>query len=255
MKELLVMDVANVYITDIDTGKILATTTTSANNVTATLEQDVLRAGFGGGIVATINSSKTVELGFTDVFFSLEYLALQQGTDVEEGATGTVLSSFCAKVEEDTTDPGNPVYKIAVPADVTATSGILQDSDGTQDPVTITGSEIILSTLPATGVGGQVTVHYEREITGQKVVIDSAKFPKYVQVQMHTRAFDPDTNTIVEDIYMKFNKCQPMGNTTIELGVNTPVPTEMSFTALNSGTCFDSTEIGEVWSVERPKTP
>ena len=244
MNELLVMDVANVYLRDLESGKLIGTTTTSANSINATLEQDVLRAGWGGGVVASISSSKLVEISFTDVFFSMDYLALQQGSEVEENATGKVLQHFGATVEKDGAD-----LKVTVPADVTATSAIFEDLDGSQNPVTITTNEITIPTGSEAKEGDEVRFFYEKEITGKRVSIDSAKFPKYVEVTMHTRGFNPDTNTVSQDIYAKLDKCQVGGNSTLELGVNTPVSTEITFTAMNKNK--NSTELGSFWSVDR----
>lgn len=242
-QNLLVMDVGNVYLEDLETGKIIGTTTASANAINSTLEQDFLRGGWGGGIHAAINSSKLVELSFSDIFYSMDYLSLQQGTEVEEGVTGHVLQHFTAEVKDQTGD----LY-VDVPTGINITSAIFEDLDGSQETVTVTTSKADIPVGSVAVVGDTVKIYYKKTITGRKVTFDSAKFPKHVKVTFHTRAFDPKTNVVTEDIYMEFDKCQVGGNSSIELGVNTPVPTEMTFTALNKD---NSTEIGRIWGVAR----
>lgn len=244
MKNLLVMDVANVLMRDISTGKVMATATTSTNSITASLDETPILAGWGGGTVATINSNKSVALAFSDVFFSMDYLAVQQGTVLEEGATGRVLQYFTGTVVDTT-----GVLSVVVPADVTATSAIMEDVDGSQDPVTITTGKITIPALSEAKAGDELTFYYEKTIVGQKVVIDSQNFPKLFEVVFHTRAFDPDTNEVVQDIYIQFDKCKPAGASALELGINTSATTEMAFTALNKSKT--STEMGRYWAVDR----
>lgn len=244
MRNLLVMDVANVIMREIATGKIMATATTSTNSISASLDEEKLQAGWGGGTVATINSNKAVELSFNDVFFSMDYLAIQQGTSLEEGATGMVLQTFTGVVVDNA-----GTLSVNVPVDVTATSAIMEDVDGTQDPVTITTGKITLPIGSEAVAGDEVTFYYEKTIVGQKVSIDSKNFPKLVEVLFHTRAFDPETNEVVQDIYIQFDKCKPAGNSAMELGINTNASTDMSFTALNKSK--NSTEMGRYWAIDR----
>lgn len=244
MENLLVMDVANVYLKDLETGKLFATATTSTNSVNTSLNEEPIKAGWGGGTVATINSEKTTELNFSDVFFSMDYVAMQQGTVVEEGKTTTVLQDFTATVVD---NAGG--LEVVVPTEVTATSAIMADLDGTQDPVTITGNKITIPVGSVAKAGDEVQFFYEKEVTGQRVSVDSANFPKNYEILFHTRAFNPDTNVIAKDLYIRFFKCKAGGNSGMELGINQAAPSEMTFTALNKSK--NSTEMGEYWAVER----
>lgn len=244
MKNLLVMDVANVIMREIATGKIMATATTSTNSITASLDETPILAGWGGGTVATINSNKAIALAFNDVFFSMDYLSVQQGTSVEEGATGKVLQTFTATVVDNVGS-----LEIAVPTEVTATTAIMEDTDGTQKPVTIATGIIELPVGAKALEGDEVVFYYEKSITGQKVSIDSQNFPKLVEILFHTRAFDPETNEVVKDIYIQFDKCKPAGASALELGINASASTDMSFTALNR--TKTDTEMGRYWAIDR----
>lgn len=244
MEKLLVMDVAKITITDLETKKVTATATATMSSINSSLSEEQIRAGWGGGIVATINSEKNVELSFTDVFFSMDYLAMVQGSEVEEGATGTVIEQF----EGTITDNGG-VLEIAVPADVTVTSATLVDKDGTQDAVTITSGKITAPEGLVAEAGDSVIVFYTKEIVGQKVVIDAQKFPKFVGIQYHTRAFNPDTNVVTKDIYIQFDKVKPQGNMDLALEVSSAANTEMTFVAMNKN--LNSTEMGRYFAVDR----
>lgn len=244
MRNLLVMDVANVIMKEISSGKIMATATTSTNSITASLDENKLLAGWGGGTVATINSNKAVELSFNDVFFSMDYLAIQQGTSVEVGATGNVLQTFTGIVVTNAA-----ALEVVVPVGITATSAIFEDLDGSQESLAITTGKITIPVGAVAIAGDEVTFYYEKTVTGQKVSIDSQNFPKLVEVLFHTRAFDPETNEVVQDIYIQFDKCKPAGASTMELGINTSASTDMTFTALNKSKT--STEMGRYWAIDR----
>lgn len=243
MEKLLVMDVGNVTIRDIATGKITATATASATSIATTVNEDVLRAGWGGGVVATISSEKNVELTFSDVFFSMDYLSMTEGSDIEETATGSVLVTFDAEV------------KTGLTVDIPVTTPVISEviyinKAGVQSTLTVATNKV---TLPTGGtshaVGDTVTLHYRKTITGQKVSIDSQKFPKYVEVLFHTRAFNPETNAVVKDIYIQFDKVKPSGNSNFDLAVSTPVATEITMTAMNKSA--SSTEMGRYFTVPR----
>lgn len=244
MERLLVMDVAKVTLKDIETGKITATATASTTGINASLNEELIRAGWGGGVVATINSEKNIEINFSDVFFSMDYLAMVQGTEVEEGATGTVIEQFEAKITDNA-----GALEITVPADVIATSATLVDKDGSQDAVTIISGKITVPVGTIAKAGDTVTLFYSKEIVGQKVSIDAQKFPKYMSAQFHTRAFDPETNVVTKDIYIKFDKVKPQGNLDMALEVSSAVNTELSFVAMNKSA--NNTEMGSYWAVDR----
>lgn len=244
MEKLLVMDVAKVTLTDLETGKITATATATTSGISASLNEELLRAGWGGGVVATINSEKNVELNFTDVFFSMDYLAMVQGTEVEEGATGTVIEQFEGIVADNA-----GALEVQLPAGVTVTSATMVDLDGAQEAVTVTGGKFPVPAGSTAIVGDRIIVFYKKEITGQKVVIDAQKFPKYVAVQYHTRAFNPETNVVTKDIYIQFDKVKPQGNQDMTLEVSSASNTEMTFVAMNKD--LYSTEMGRYFAVDR----
>lgn len=244
MEKLLVMDVAKVTLVDKATKKITATASVTTSSITATLSEEHLRAGWGGGIVATINSERNIELNFTDVFFSLDYLAITAGTEVEAGATGEVLDSFVAVVA----DNGGSL-EVAMPTGVTVPEAVFVDVDGDQEPVTVTGSAFPLPDGATAVEGDEVTVYYKKTITGQKVTIDAQKFPKFMEIQYHTRAFDPETNVVTKDLYIQFDKVKPSGDFNLDLQVSSAASTELKFTAMNKDA--NSTEMGRYFAVDR----
>jgi hypothetical protein len=65
-----------------------------------------------------------------------------------------------------------------------------------------------------TGVAGDwYTVIYEEAQTGANILdLNAEEFPKPHKVQLHTIAYDPDTEEIVADLYWVFSKARPDGN-------------------------------------------
>lgn len=238
------MDVAKITITDLETKKITATATATTSSINATLNEELLRAGWGGGVVATINSERNVELSFTDIFFSMDYLSMTAGSEVEEDAVGTVVDSF-----EGIVGGTAPSLTVDMPAGVTVTEAIFVDKDGSQSPVTVVTGKVEVPNLSDAKLGDTVTIFYSKEVTGQKVSIDAQKFPKYVSVQYHTRAFDSEKNTVVKDIYIQFDKVKPSGNFNLDLAVSTAANTELTFTAMNKSS--GDTEMGRYFAIDR----
>jgi len=79
---------------------------------------------------------------------------------------------------------------------------------------------------------GTITATEKTITAGEVLDFDVEKLPKNMHVQLHTIAFDKDTNEVVADLYYIFPKASPDGNLSEEFGAATNQTQEIRFTPL-----------------------
>lgn len=84
----------------------------------------------------------------------------------------------------------------------------------------------------AEALDGTITVTEEATLVGEVLEFEAGGFPKAMNVQLRTIAYNVDTQEKVADIYYVFPKAVPDGNINEAFGAGANKTTEIAFTAL-----------------------
>lgn len=233
MDSILVQDVCEVYLKElgVTTPKEYFYGLTTSSAVNQSVNQEMLRAGIGNGVVGVIQSEKEITFSVATLFHNDSLFEVQNGdafasgdiTVVDSikgvGATTTTIT-LSEKVQTGTVGKISILKadgsKLALAGDAT-----LSAVDNT---VTATGATFV--------VGERYTVLIPRTTTGNILTLQSDKFPKNYQVQLHTIAYDVDKNTVVADIYWIFSKALPNGALSGNYEAGSNAGNEVEFTAM-----------------------
>lgn len=198
MNNILIQDVAEVYIKDSVTSDAYFFGITTKNDITQTVKQEVLRAGVGNSVVGVLQSDKEINFSVSTLLHNDDIFAIQSGKKFASG-TYTVQMSEQAKLTSG---------KLTITGTPKGTSAIAIDSTGKQTTGTIATGQVSITG----GTEGAIyTVIYPSEVTGDILSLDSKSFPKNYYVEMHTIGYSVETNQVVADIYWVFDKALPDG--------------------------------------------
>lgn len=203
MNNVVVHDVCEVIAIDEINDKTYFIGLTSTNNVNQTVESTPIRGGIGNKRVTTINSSKDVNFEVTTTLHNDDVYALQSGGLFSDEVINVLKSETKQAVDNagsiEVTIDGTPI------GEVTVIDKYGKELTGTfaTGKVTITGGQ----------AGQFYTVIYEEaQPTASVLDLNVEEFPKPHKVQLHTIAYDPDTEEVVADLYWIFDKARPDGN-------------------------------------------
>lgn len=216
MNNIIVQDVLEVFATT-DT-KAYFIGLTSANTVTQTVQNNVIRAGIGNGIISQIMSDKEIKFQVTTGVHSDDIMAMQSGTDFSEGTITINATETCTLASGKLTIEGTPKGTTATVFDKYGKS---QSGTIATKSITITGGE----------EGDIYTVVYESDVTGEILDLRSDAYPVAHATQLKTVAYDLNTNKIVADIYYIFPKAQPDGGINAQYQAGQNMKDEITFTA------------------------
>lgn len=202
-KQLVVQDVADVILTDISTGRVMANTYMQISGISQTISEDDLRAGIGNGKIFTIRTDKDIELNFTSAVFDPEFLAMTQGVELENEKEVKVTRATrgCVDAEGQIKIEGIEanIDEDSINATIDGESVDVESVDGLD--VTIDADE-----------GQTVVVSYQETVTGEGIEFDAAKFSRKVRIDMRTIAYDLETGEVHSDIYFVFYEAMPGGD-------------------------------------------
>lgn len=236
-----IADTADVTFKHRKSGKVVFTAEAQLAGMTGSEESEVIRGGIGNKSLYTVKHSKDVELSVRNATFSLEYIAMTQGVEIEnDTAIVTEVERLTAK-DGSVTLKGEPMEDSKVQ---------IMGVDGDYEDVELDGEEIDVSGVADDG--DLVQVSYQKEIKGRTVVLDATKFADSYEVEYRTIEYDTNTNEVVRDIYFIFPNAVPSGEYELNLENGEAYTPELDFNAMaESG----SDEIGRVVEVDRKDTP
>lgn len=203
MKNILVQDVCEVLVKEktlAGDGKLYFFGLTTKNDVTQKVKQEALKGGIGNGQIGLLQSDKEISFKVTTLLHNDDIYAIQSGNDFTDSTSITLQ-----KTEEVRCASATELVIVGTPkGDVVN----VMDADGKEISGTFAEGKVAI-----TGgvIGALYTVVYPSDETGEVLLLDSEKFPKNYEVQLHTIAYDIDTNDVTADIYWIFNKALPNG--------------------------------------------
>lgn len=244
---LVIADVCDVTLESLATGKVIMTAEAQTTSISQTIDEQEIRGGRGGSLIATIQSQKTIEAQLTNALFSLDFIELVQGSDIEdaEKEEGVEPTRIWVKAQATATeDAGDIKLAVEQPADADAIeTALIVGEDGLQYRVGVdaTGElETDTATLFPTEApkeGDKVEVLVERAVYGQMVAIRADRFPKKYKMTYRTVAFDPRTMEHVHDVIIQFDEVQPSADFDLGFEMSSPMAPEISFTVTKPEGC------------------
>lgn len=199
MNNVIVKDVFEVILEDLVTNKTRFFGITKSGNVKQSVKQDDIRAGIGNGVVGILQGDKDIEFSVTTGFHNDDIFAIQSGSDFESKTVAVQKTESGILVGGKITITGTPKNDTV----------IVQDTKGKEYTATFLTGDVTVTD----GVDGEYyTVIYSEDIIAEVLDLNCEKFPKNYKVQLHSIAYDPDTNTVLSDIYWVFNKALPDGS-------------------------------------------
>lgn len=218
-------------------GKVVMTTESQLASISQAVSEERIYGGIGGGTVALISSQKEIDLSVRDALWTLDYLEMSQGVEIDSAGTATILK----KLEGTVTD-NSGTLEVTI-SNTTATEGIVVDNDGSQETVTFASGVAILA-LPTTLTDGdKVVVYIKEDVTGDTVTFRSDKFSETYSCTYRTIAYNPSTMEHVKDVIIQFDSVKPSGAFDLSFELNTPIAPELNFTVL---TPQGSKEMGRI---------
>lgn len=208
MENLLIQDVCEVYIKDINAPtNVFFFGLTSKNDVTQKIKQTLLKGGIGNGVAGTIQSEKEI---------TFKVSTLLDNDSIAQVASGAYATSntvtIQAKEVVQASTQGTVTIVATTPALKASTSPVVFDKYGKNIAGTW-ATKVFTATAPTDiPVGAWVTVLYSADVTGNVLALDSQKFPSSFYVELHTIAYDVNTNKVCADIYWVFTRALPDGN-------------------------------------------
>jgi hypothetical protein len=215
-----IQDVLECYLKDLaDPTKVYFIGLTTRNDITQQVAQELLRGGIGNGVVGVLQSNKEISFTVTTLLHNDDIFAIQSGATFSANQTVTVQKNETVKCATGAlTIEGTPVGSAVVVFDK---NGKVIEGTFATGKVTITGGTD----------GDWYTVVYPESVTGDVLSLDSKKFPRNYYVELHTIAYDVDTNEVCADIFWQFNKCLPDGAMNASHEAGKQVGDEMKFNA------------------------
>ena len=243
MAKLVIQDVADVVVRDKQTGETAVYAEMQLTGLEGSITEEDLRGGIGNGRIFKIRTDKTLDLNLRSATFDLNWMAMQQGVEIESAQTARVTKVETVEAVADGADFVVNINGTPINGDVRVAT-----NQGEQDVATATSGEIILPATLGAAAGDKITVTYYELVTGNRIQFDAAKFSKKYEVELHTIAYSVETAEVYSDIYFKFPEAMPTGDFSFGLESGTAITPELTFNILApQGT----TVMGEMIEVPR----
>ncbi len=241
----LIADTCEVIFTRKSDGKPVITGDAQLASLQQQVTETKVKGGVGNRTIGVLRSDKEVTLQVKSATFDLEYLAMVSGAQITANGTATV-KTFEENLE---VVDNSGTLSVAITGTPVDNKVQLVNEDGeVVDATCATGSVTIPDGFAV--AGDLVTVVYQKEVTGKKLTISSDKFSENFEVQYRTIEYDPDTNKVVNDLYIDIYNASPSGAFELSFENGTALAPQMTFNVLDDKA--HGSEIGQI--VEVPRT-
>ncbi|WP_280150045.1 hypothetical protein [Bacillus subtilis] len=222
-KKTVIHDVCDVVLKRKSDGKVIATAEAQTTSLSQSIQEDLLKGGIGNKTLYAINSDKAVSGTIKNAFFSLDWLAAQQGVKVEQGSV-QVWENEVLVVGSD-----GSVSLSQTPVEAIT----FENSEGESLVVEELSTK---ATIPSNFAEpkAELRAYYKYDAEGEIVEIRSDKFSEAYEMEYHTLEYDPDTDKIHYDLYIQLDKIKPSGEAELNFEAGNAMTPEMKFTALSN---------------------
>lgn len=269
-----IADTCDVTFERLSDNKVIATAEAQLASISQTVDEQEVRGGIGGSLIATITSQKTIEASFRDALFSMDYLEMTQGTQAGETEVEYLVNMSAVYEEIEAIDDlsnadGSGVLKINAennePAEQAVVGYITNPITGLQRKIELDNLEIDVGNAKeffdlenakkidenyTVEDGMQVNVLVLVKATGMGISVRSDVFPEKFKLTYRTVAYDPQTMEHVKDIIIQFNEVKPSANFDLGFEMSTPIAPEFTLQVTKPQGC---TELGRIIAVDPNK--
>lgn len=230
-----IADTADVVFRRKRDGHVVFTAEAQLAGITGSEESEVIRGGIGNKSLYTIRHSKDIVLNVRNATFDLEFIAMTQGAEIENGSAKVTV-----------VEKGLEVVDGAVTIKDTPTDGVVnyENKQGQFVAGIVEGNDV---TVEGFQDGDKVTVEYKKEVQGKRLILDASKFSETYEVEYRTIEYDRETEVHTKDIYFLFYNASPSGEYEINLENGQAFTPELSFTVKAEA---NSSKLGEVIEVD-----
>ena len=272
-----IADTCDVTFERLSDNKVIATAEAQLASISQTVDEQEVRGGIGGSLIATITSQKTIEASFRDALFSMDYLEMTQGTqageteveylvnmsavfeqDTEEGLDGEEVKLDSGKLTISAGEDNTQVMAATEAIYTNPVTGRQEQVELKDGVVTIEDMNTFFDVEAAEQIdenykvedGMQVNVLVLVKATGMGISVRSDVFPEKFKLTYRTVAYDPKTMEHVKDIIIQFNEVKPSANFDLGFEMSTPIAPEFTLQVTKPQGC---TELGRIVAVDPNK--
>lgn len=205
MDNIVVKDTMEVYLKDLsDSSKTYFFGVTSSAEWASTIQADIMRGGIGNYAQGVLFSNREETFTVTPLYFSDSIVAMQRGVTPTSGSRDVMTNENLKVASGKVTLVGTPK---------TGTTAVdVFDAQGKKYAGTFATGTVTIATPPPDGT--YVTVVYPQTVTANITSLTADSIPKNYEIWAKTIAYNPDTNAVVQDIYLNFLKAVPNGEST-----------------------------------------
>jgi len=205
MDNIIVKDTMEVYLKDLsDATKTYFFGITSKADWASKIKNELLKGGIGNFTQGILFSEREEEFNVTPLYFSDSIVGIQHGVAPTSGSTD-VMTNENLKVGVGGT---GKVTLVGTPKTGTTTMEVF-DAQGKKYTGTYATGVTTIATPPVDGT--YVTVVYPQTVTANIIDLRADTIPKNYMIWAKTICYNPDTNAVVQDIYLNFLKAVPTG--------------------------------------------
>lgn len=243
MKNVVVHDTCEVFLKTLDNDKLYYVGITATSNVNQTIDQTPISGGIGNKRVTAIFNNKNIGFDVTTTLHDDDAYVLQGGADFASGTVSVLTQETVQAVD------ATGVIKVTITGTPTGGEVTVFDKFGKEYTGAFADTKVSIT-------GGQAGEYYTVVYTittpsGNILDLDSEKMPKTCSAQLHTIAYDPDTEEIVADIYWLFDKVRGDGAFGAAYAAGTNMQDSMKF---NCETLIGSKSYGKYAVIPRATT-
>ncbi|WP_144509973.1 hypothetical protein [Bacillus sp. FJAT-22090] len=225
----IVQDVAEVLVTNLDTGKVVMIGEAQITGISQQINEEKIKGGIGNKTIFLLRSDKEIDLNITSATFDAEFFAMSQGVSIDEAGKAIVTKSVNVKLVD---NAGN--LEATIPnAPTGLTTAVFVDKDDSQEQVAVATGVATIPALSAAKAGDTVQILYKEEITGRSIELNSSKFASKFRVEYRTISYDVTDATVHADIYYIFEECIPSGAFDMSLQNGQVYTPEINFSVTN----------------------
>lgn len=210
-----VRDVCEVFVRDAkNTKKAYYLGNTKQTDITQKIKQEQIRAGIGNGVIGTISQEKEIQVKVQNAINSDDILQIQSGMDMIKAENLVINKNVTLVCDSDKTFDFTDITDVAVETNGKASLYIFDKRATLFEGVYDKASKKVefVNKLDALVGETYVIVYPAKLVEATYIPLDSASFPKTMYVELHSVAYDLETNEIYADIFWIFDRALPDGN-------------------------------------------
>lgn len=222
---MLINDTVDAVVRRKSNGELFITAEAQLGSISQSLGiNESIFGGIGNKKITQIRSQKEVTSTLRNALFDLKLLSMTQGVTIEENGTAIVYE----KEEGLEVADNEGVLEVTIKGQ--PKDGVVQVRNTAGDILEVNTSGATV-TIPEghANAGDRVSVYYHKEVTGNKLELESDKFSEAYEIEYRTIGYDPDTQQVMADIYIQLDHAIPSSDFELSFENGTAQTPEITF--------------------------